>query len=526
MQITIFDGYVDEPSVLGVPPYISPYVRRIAGVCRELGIEYEYMTIDDWRAGRRPAGDLLVFIGGALVPGKYLRTYPASRREIVQVVSEFRGTKIGGAGIKYLNLPENLFDYVAYGDDDALLYDLLTGEYDGPRKRTLDEWNRWLIMGTKIVKKHPDFPEPLVVEIETFRGCPRYFTGGCSFCIEPLHGKPVFREIEDIVKEVKTLSECGVKNFRIGGQTCIFSYKASGIGVREVVRPNPGAIKELFEKLNKVPHRVLHVDNANPAVISAYPEESRKIAEYLVRYTTSGNVIAFGMESADEQVIRKNNLNATPEDVMRAIEIINEIGAWRGENGLPRLLPGLNFICGLNGETRETYSKNIKFLKDVIRRGLLLRRINIRQVLPLRGRFRFKYRHECWKFRNYVRKEIEPQILKTMIPMGSILRDVFLEMSRGNYTFGRQPGSYPLVIVLPYRTHTRRYTDVKITGYGERSLTAVEYPINLNKAPFSVLKSVPGIGEKRAAEIVKNRPFASIEDAKNIIGDAIDYFTL
>ncbi len=82
MKVVILDGYVDEPSILGVPPYISPYVRELAGVCNELGVEWEYITIDDWRIGRRVEGDMLVLIGGAIVPGKYLRTYPASLREI------------------------------------------------------------------------------------------------------------------------------------------------------------------------------------------------------------------------------------------------------------------------------------------------------------------------------------------------------------------------------------------------------------------------------------------------------------
>ncbi len=27
----ILDGYVDEPACLGVPPYVSPYIRTVAG---------------------------------------------------------------------------------------------------------------------------------------------------------------------------------------------------------------------------------------------------------------------------------------------------------------------------------------------------------------------------------------------------------------------------------------------------------------------------------------------------------------
>ena len=31
LKVTILDGYIDEPACLGVPPYISPYPRYIAG---------------------------------------------------------------------------------------------------------------------------------------------------------------------------------------------------------------------------------------------------------------------------------------------------------------------------------------------------------------------------------------------------------------------------------------------------------------------------------------------------------------
>ncbi len=525
MKVVILDGYVDEPSILGVPPYISPYVRELAGVCRELDMEYEYLTIDDWRAGKRMEGDVLVLVGGAIVPGKYLRTYPASLREIREIFSSFKGVKIFGGSIAKFERPE-VDATLALGDVDAFLYDILTDNFTHHRFHTLEEWNRWLKLGADVVRYHPDYPEPLVVEIETFRGCPRYINGGCSFCIEPLYGKPIFRDVEDIVEEMQILSSLGVRNFRVGGQTCIYSYKAFGIGEKETPEPNVGAIENLFKKISSIPHRVLHVDNANPAVIARYSDKAEKITEILVKYTTPGNVLAFGMESADPVVIERNNLNATPQEVMEAIRIVNEIGAKRGENGMPHLLPGLNFICGLWGERKETYALNFKFLKDVLERGYLLRRINIRHVAPVRNRFKLKFKHECWRFRRDVREKIDRPMLEKIVPRGTVLTDVFLELNRGNYTFGRQPGSYPIIVVLPYARNIGEYVKVKVIGYGERSLTALEYPINVNSASFSVLKAIPGIGEKRAAEIVRKRPFRSMEELEKIVENAGEFFVL
>ena len=49
----IIDGYVDEPACLGVPPYISPYIRTVAGVFLSKDIPVTYHTIDQIRADQK-----------------------------------------------------------------------------------------------------------------------------------------------------------------------------------------------------------------------------------------------------------------------------------------------------------------------------------------------------------------------------------------------------------------------------------------------------------------------------------------
>ena len=67
------------------------------------------------------------------------------------------------------------------------------------------------------------------------------------------------------------------------------------------------------------------------------------------------------METADPAVVAANNLKAGPDEVFRAIRIVNELGGGRRDN-VPELLPGLNFVCGLTGETGKTYELNEQFL--------------------------------------------------------------------------------------------------------------------------------------------------------------------
>ena len=99
MRVLIIDGYVDEPACLGVPPYMAPYPRYIAGALVEKGIQKEditYRTIDLIRTRREPLRfDLIVIIAGMTVPGKYLRSTPITLKEIKEL-SHLEGTKITG----------------------------------------------------------------------------------------------------------------------------------------------------------------------------------------------------------------------------------------------------------------------------------------------------------------------------------------------------------------------------------------------------------------------------------------------
>ncbi len=521
----IIDGYVDEPASLGVPPYVSQYPRYLWGALSALEQDVRYITIDQYRRGEGreylEKAEYVAVIGGAIVPGRYMRGLPASMNELKEIAVHAKGTTIlGGPVARFSKEADGLgYDYVAKLDAEASVFDLLEKGRFTRRNRTYEEWLEWSVRGAGLVRHHPDFPHYLIAEIESFRGCPRYFTGGCSFCIEPMYGKPLFRPPENIIAEMKTMYSLGLRSFRIGAQTDIFSYMAEGMEKYEAPEPNVDAIEELFTGIWECcPEiKVLHLDNANPATIARHPEKSEKAAEIMVRYTTSGNVLAFGMETADPVVIEENNLNAMPEEVMEAIEIINRVGAQRGANGMPRLLPGLNFLGGLKGETKRTYRLNYEFLKDVLKKGLLLRRINIRQVAPIRTEFPRILYNEFMHFKKRVRMEMDRRMVERIVPKDTILKDVYLEMNKGGVTYGRQIGSYPLAVQLPYPAEIERFVDVLITHHGERSVGGVEIPLNINTAPRRAIQELPGIGKKRAARIVSGRPFKGIEELKSAL---------
>src|SRR3989304_3601534 len=231
MRALILDGYVDEPACLGVPPYLAPYPRYIAGAMVEWGIRQEdifYRTIDQLRTGQEKLQfDLIVIVAGMTVPGKYLKGTPITRKEISEL-SHLDGTKIiggpirlgfgeeGGSSARELVVPGMAF---AKKDIEAFVHDALGDMEDlenmKHRMRTTEEIGRWSEKGAFIIRQHPDYPH-VMCELETYRGCPRH--SHCSFCTEPFYGKPDHREIPDVAKEVEALYHYGARYFRLGRQ--------------------------------------------------------------------------------------------------------------------------------------------------------------------------------------------------------------------------------------------------------------------------------------------------------------------
>jgi radical SAM superfamily enzyme with C-terminal helix-hairpin-helix motif len=533
----ILDGYVDEPACLGVPPYLSPYVRTVAGALIAHGFSVRYLTIDQIRTDPRHIGalsnaDLLVMITGVTVPGKYLGGTPATLTEIRQVGQMIRGPeKLIGGPIGFGYAPEGGqkairqgiagFDALLSGDPAVALDNYLLG--NGPAGAL--DYNRmdpWSVAGSGIIRQHPDYPW-VMCELETARGCPHGASGGCSFCTEPFYGLPKYRSTGGIAAEVTALAAHGARHFRVGRQPDILVYGAGG---GEYPAPRPDLVENLFAAIRSAAPelKTLHIDNVNPATIARHEEESREALRAIIRHHTAGDVAAFGMETADPVVIAANNLKALPEEVFRAIGIVNEEGAQH-RNGIPELLPGLNFVCGLAGETEETYGRNEQFLRCVLDAGLLLRRVNIRQVMPFEGTPAYtvntlgKHERRFRAFKEFTRQEIDLPMLRHVFPLGTVLHDVRIETS-GDLSFGRQMGSYPILVGIPLKISRNIIIDAAVVDWGMRSVTALPVPVNINTLPVSALKWLPGMGKKKLASVIVKRPFAGIDAFRAVAGSS------
>ena len=566
----VLDGYEDEPAAFGVPNYLGFHIRYICGVLESRGIPYTYMTIDQWRLyhkeslsvpearaslrGELSGLDGAVILAGAIVPGKYVRGTPISRKELDEVLSIIPSPSpvlCGGWAIRHWRydgwtpLRSNLF--CAVQDTDATLdHFISTGNWEH-RKRTPEQWSRWALSGasSKAVTEHPDLitqdgrAGPLTYEIELYQGCVR-FKRGCRFCIEPKKGLPLWRTENDVLSEITAALDSGVVNVRVGGATDIYTYKAEGVEDLEYPIPNPEPIAKVLHRAREDERlQILHVDNANPSIVAENLEPSTEITKTLVETLSDGAVLSFGLESADPEVHEQNWLNCDSEQLKTAIRHINEFGRKKGDRGLPKLLPGLNFIAGLKGETEESYQMNLQLLRTLSSEGLWLRRINIRQV---EGQGFQEVPEKAFKeFKQEVRNEIDSPLLQEMLPTGAILRDVWWEAQddrirrpeqvldskysdeeiRGKpgITFGRQIGAYPILVGVPYRIPLETSSDIMITGHGKRSITGVELGLDVNTATQHQLQAIPGISSKGAWRLLSARArekegfFSSTEEA-------------
>ncbi|NTV24268.1 MAG: radical SAM protein, partial [Nanoarchaeota archaeon] len=273
---------------------------------------------------------------------------------------------------------------------------------------------------------------------------------------------------DDILQEVKALYGLGCRHFRLGKQSDFYS-------IEDPVR----LLREIRESCPDI--KVLHIDNVNPVFVVAPGGIDKTRA--VVKYCTEGNIAAFGVESFDPVVVKENRLNTQPETAMKAIQIINEHGSERGPNGMPRYLPGINIIFGLGAESKKTYEYNMAAFKNILDNGWMIRRINIRQaaILPntyLAEKFKSKFLHKnkrfYWKWREDIRQNVDVPMLARVVPVGTVLNNVYTEMYDGKTTFARHIGTYPLIVGVEERLPLKQEISIKVTRHMLRSITGIK----------------------------------------------------
>lgn len=550
-NITIIDCYTDEPSGLGVPPFLGTYPRYIFGslkLNKDLKEQKtSYLTIDDLRLlynqinneknNKKNNSNIkeitqgiktniftynltrsieetvqilnntfaYIFIIGVLTPGKYLRAVPGTFNEVKKIFDAFESNNSNNnsknnSNILKTNPKENLkilFGPLTFGfgssniggrrlQDKYKSSERIKGFFDIiVEKETYEFFEKYDFLNQKkeiIIKQESSYnyidkistlgseiinqiPWETIVELETSRGCNKAIP--CSFCVEKLKHKLEFREPRGIIREAESFAKKGIKHFRLGKQSSFYNYFNNDVK----------KIEYLLKGIHSLNPETFHIDNVNPKDV--IKENGEKITKLIVKYCTSGNVAAFGVESLDPKVIELNNLKVNEEELLKAIKIINKYGSERGKSGLPNFLPGLNFIFGLIGETKQSFQYTYEFLMKLLDSELLIRRVNIREVVPYYGTILYqkagdkyfkKNRRYYYTWRKKIREDFDYNMLQKIVPKGTILKDCLAEIHDGNTTFLRQFGTYPLIIGVKERLELKRKYDVVVQDYMLRSI--------------------------------------------------------
>ncbi|MDO5568982.1 MAG: radical SAM protein [bacterium] len=496
MYDVIVGCYTDEPSGLGVPPYLSVHSRYIAGALKIKNIKYYYLNIDDLRFanGEIDAKDTynkriinrtkncnnvkkilqnatnIYVVMGCFVKYEYVSAEPPSFLEVEKLLNCFSNIQtnkvlfysLGGNELTRENVrktvPNNLFNEIVFGNT----YNYFLKETKNFFQPNYDKLREISIASSSMLEQ---LKRPLVIEIETATGCNR--KPGCTFCIEGMRGLPLqFRPVEDIVNEIKSLYDAGALYFRLGRQPNFYAYMDC----------NPDKIETLFKRIwQECPNiKTLHIDNVSPHNVNT--PEGKKITKIVAKYTTAGNITPFGIESFDPVIREKCNLNGSIEDIHKSIEIINKYGQQRGENGLPKLLPGINIIYGLDGQTNKTLDYNLKNLKKILDSGNWVRRVFVRKLTSPYGEQFDKYTEEELNEFLYWSKTIEKEfiipMLKEVFPIGLEISELRMEMYKDGNSILRQMGTCPVrVIIENKKLKLDEFYKVKVVGHiGNRTI--------------------------------------------------------
>lgn len=488
-KVVILDCYTDEPSGYGVRPYLGTHQLHLSQALASTATPHSYLTIDDLRYnknGRVPGNDtdlrtlnttanrdsaldllrdagVIYVIMGCFVDYAYFSCVPPRSGEVYEYLRDTVGKKIlfyvmgtlGGISPDYAESQlrdivadvehGNTYRYVIAGHGSSAKVDLINPDYP--------------LLGS-IGRLTPPLLEqlsgPIIAEIETGTGCN---TPTCKFCIEAARSPRVtYRRPEDIVAQVGCLYDAGVRHFRLGRQPNFFHFQ----------RQNTDALERLLAGIReRCPElRMLHIDNVN--IVNVVTPAGRQIARLVAKYCTSGNVTPFGIESFDENVRRATRVAGSTDDVIRAVEIINEAGAERGVDGLPKLLPGINLIHGLPGASDTTHDRNMSCLRRIMDEGLMTYRTYYRMLAEPTGVSLREPTSHSLAFESCFQDVVESFVLPMqtrVYPPGTIIRGDWECITASDISYARTLGTCSIKVRLesPLPAGTRSMA-VRVVG--------------------------------------------------------------
>lgn len=223
--------------------------------------------------------------------------------------------------------------------------------------------------------------------IETVRGCSNFVISpyatevnrrfpGCAYCSVPSYWGPARSvPLDRIVDDIRCLLDVGVNRFVLSGPDVLdYGRDWTSPNRRFAVNPfepppNIDALRALFSSVIEktglsIDKGSVIVENVKPVTVTE--ETAKLLGEYF-----KGTPVNIGIESGDDNLLRRMGRPGNIERALKAIKLLRENG----------LLPQAYFIYGLPEQDDESLRKTLDLLPEVVRAGA--DRIILYRFIPL-----------------------------------------------------------------------------------------------------------------------------------------------
>ena len=173
-------------------------------------------------------------------------------------------------------------------------------------------------------------------------GCDKF----CSFCVVPFtRGAEFSRNLEDIVKEAKTLSDIGCREVILLGQN-VNAYH--GVNKNNIQISLAKLVMELekIQKIDRISYTTSHPNDMTEELIELHAT-SKKLNPYL----------HLPVQSGSDVILKNMNRNYTAKDYLKVIDKIRK--------RVPDIAISSDFIVGFPGETKKDFNATLRLIEQV-----------------------------------------------------------------------------------------------------------------------------------------------------------------
>jgi len=207
---------------------------------------------------------------------------------------------------------------------------------------------------TSYLKIQPNYYSYPIAYVPISNGCSNF----CSYCVVPYtRGPQIFREVEEILFEVKNLINQNYKEIWLLGQN-VNGYRSGSTQISSRITRISTQINaevnfaKLLKKVNDIPGDFwLRFTSPHPKDFSNelidIMAECEKITPYL----------NLPVQSGDNEILKKMNRPYTARDYKNLVKKIR--------NKIPEITLSTDVIVGFPGETKSHFENTVKLFKEI-----------------------------------------------------------------------------------------------------------------------------------------------------------------